>query len=167
MHDFPHKNIWNKDIPSKVSFVLWATALGSIPTQDVLRRKGFYMVNRCHLCMRSEETGDHLFLHCKFTSLVWSYFLIGFGENWVMPKTVVETLRAWNVIHGNDKERFVRKVIPSALWWVIWNKRNKRAFDGRASSEEKVIIELKAMIFYWGSLTNIFQDFHFEDLVVK
>ena len=37
---------------------------------------------------------DHLLLHCKFASTLWSEVLIMFGVQWVMPDTIVSLLFA-------------------------------------------------------------------------
>ena len=34
---------------------------------------------------------DHLLIHCKFASALWSEVLIMFGVQWVMPDTIVSS----------------------------------------------------------------------------
>ncbi|OVA07358.1 Leucine-rich repeat [Macleaya cordata] len=98
---------------------------------------------------KMEETGDHLLLHFQYTTYLWSYFLACFSENWIMPKTVMGMLHAWRGNQRNVREKLVRKVLLPAVWWVTWNERNKRKFDDRATCVERVIIKIKALIFYW------------------
>ncbi|OVA04249.1 Reverse transcriptase zinc-binding domain [Macleaya cordata] len=65
---FPVKLIWRKEIPSKVSIMVWAAMYNAIPTIDVLRRRGFQIVNRCWFCKKNEESISHLFLHCSMAT---------------------------------------------------------------------------------------------------
>jgi hypothetical protein len=43
---------------------------------------------------KSEESIDHLLLHCEVARDFWSYILILFGVEWVMPQTVLELLNS-------------------------------------------------------------------------
>ena len=51
----------------KSAFFTWEAARGRILTRDKLQRRGIFLVNRCFLCQKAEESVDHLLLHCSKT----------------------------------------------------------------------------------------------------
>ena len=61
---FPWNSIWGMKAPCQVSFFVWIVAWGKILTGDYLRRRGIPNVDWCCLCQCSEESVDHLLLHC-------------------------------------------------------------------------------------------------------
>jgi hypothetical protein len=72
------------------AFFTWMTALDKILMIDNLRRQGLTLVNWCCLCKKSEETVNHLLIHCEFTSELWHLVLSLFGFSWVMPGNILE-----------------------------------------------------------------------------
>ena len=91
---FPWQSIWCVKVPKRVSFFLWTATRGGILTIDNLVKKNLPLVNWCCLCRCDEETVDHLLLHCKFASALWSEVLIMFGVQWVMLDIIVSLLFA-------------------------------------------------------------------------
>ena len=65
---------------------------GKILTGNYLRRRGFTIVDWCCLCLCSEESVDHLLLHCGEVSRLWSFAFRSFGVSWVLPKRVSDLL---------------------------------------------------------------------------
>jgi hypothetical protein len=55
-------------------------------------REGFFFFFL--ISKKSEESIDHLLLHCEVARDFWSYILILFGVEWVMPQTVLELLNS-------------------------------------------------------------------------
>jgi len=53
------------------------------------------VIEWCCLCKKSRESIDHLLLHCEVARDLWSYILILFGVEWVIPRTVLELLKSW------------------------------------------------------------------------
>jgi hypothetical protein len=44
------------------------------------------------MCKKTEETVDHLLLHCDVASVVWNSLFSRFGVSWVMPRQVIDLL---------------------------------------------------------------------------
>ena len=95
---FPSKIIWNSCVQPKLSFFAWEASWGRVLTLDRLQKRGCALANRCFLCQTSEESIDHLLLHCEKTREVWMLFLSFFGVSWVFPFSVKETLLGWRAL---------------------------------------------------------------------
>jgi hypothetical protein len=69
------------------------------------------------MCKKSGESIDHLLLHCDVARDIWSYFLILFGVEWVMPRRVLDLLSS----RGNSLDRGqVKQIWKQGLLSVMW-----------------------------------------------
>ncbi|WMV57756.1 hypothetical protein MTR67_051141 [Solanum verrucosum] len=101
-------------------------------TLDNVMKRGITFCSRYFLCGETPETVNHLFLHCKYTQQLWRIFLSPKGISWTM------TLMSWEEegVHAKDRSRW--RIIPSAIWWAIWKKRNSRCFESIVNNVQKV-----------------------------
>ncbi|WMV58807.1 hypothetical protein MTR67_052192 [Solanum verrucosum] len=90
-------------IPTKVKCFTWLVIKRACLTQEVLQKKKRQLVPRCFLCMVTEETNKHLFLHCKYTAQLWNLFLNITGYSWAMPEHTSDLLSCWMKRGGNNK----------------------------------------------------------------
>lgn len=58
-------SIWKLKAPPRVVICGWLALKKRILTVDSLRRRGRIVVNGCPMCLREEESIDHLMLYCK------------------------------------------------------------------------------------------------------
>ena len=58
-------------IPPSYSFILWRIMHGKMPTDENLHRRGCVIVSICNLCLKTDESSDHLFLRCSFAKDLW------------------------------------------------------------------------------------------------
>ena len=65
--------------------VSWTTALCEILTLDNLWNMGVTILDWCYMCERSEESANHLLLHCPIALELWSMVWALFGLLWVVP----------------------------------------------------------------------------------
>ena len=71
---FHSGSIWKSSAPPKVAFFAWEVSWGKVLILDQLQRRGYFLANRCFLCLYEVETVDHL-LHCANSSSLESSFL--------------------------------------------------------------------------------------------
>ncbi|XP_058092679.1 uncharacterized protein LOC131239139 [Magnolia sinica] len=107
------KQIWKYSVPPKIIAFGWLVTKKRILTVDNLRKKGMCLVNICLSCMRSEESVDHLLLHCPFISSIWDEFHACFGVNWCFPDFVASLFHAW---HGAN----LVNSGPGCGEWPFW-----------------------------------------------
>ena len=93
-----------------------------------LKKRGRHLANRCPLCGKDEERLDHLLLHCPKVYNLWALIVTIFGVNWVLPRSINDTLVGWK---GPPSRKSLKKVWMSALLcllWTIWKERNGVVF---------------------------------------
>ena len=113
---FPFKLIWKSPIPHKIKVFAWLVALGRVNTCDVLQKKRpntMLYPSWCVLCKREEETVDHLFIQCSFTSRIWWKILHTFGLYWVVPGSCYGLLSGQGRIHYRKSGKDYLHPVPS------------------------------------------------------
>jgi hypothetical protein len=145
---FPWKSIWRVKAPPRVAFFMWTATWGRILTCDNLKRKGFVLASWCCMCKNTEETVDHLLIHCWFARQLWIFVFQSVGINWVLPHHVPEMLFGWWNWFGK-RSSGVWNLIPSCLMWTIWRERNKRTFENMETPLAKTIELFFVTLFDW------------------
>lgn len=74
--------VWSKEVPSKVDLFIWTIVLDNILTFTHLQSRGWNLANRCIMCLKVEESIDHLFFHCQVVSEIWVFFLSHLNISW-------------------------------------------------------------------------------------
>jgi hypothetical protein len=146
---FPWKNIWGVKALTRVAFFVWSAALDKILTHDNLRKRNVIVIEWCCLCKKSGESIDHLLLHCEVARDLWSYVLILFGVEWVMPRTVLELLNSWGAAIGCGHAKEAWRLAPLCLLWCIWRERNARLFDDVETSMVELRKRLLNTLYFW------------------
>ncbi|XP_026416531.1 uncharacterized protein LOC113311964 [Papaver somniferum] len=152
------QHLWKSYVPHKVSFILWDTFHNSLPTRDMLIRRGMEIESdRCLLYNTEMETVDHMFIHCSYSFEVWDYFIKAFKISWPLPGTLLQLFDAWktNVLSGRSKE--VRRIVHYAICWLLWKERSGRVFGARQRCASETIDHVKMLIVLWLSDTNTFK----------
>jgi hypothetical protein len=70
----PWKTIWHFPSVPKIDMFSWTLTHKSALTSENLKKKGWEGPSRCPLCKDVEETADHLFIECVYTTEVWTHF---------------------------------------------------------------------------------------------
>jgi len=129
---FPCQLIWRALAPVKVSFFVWEASRWKILAIDNLQRRGITLVNRCYVCKGDSETVDHLLLHCKVARVLWELAINCLGACWVASDSIRSHLLAWEGFFCRKvrKKNKAGWMLPHVIFWCIWRKRNRRAFEG-------------------------------------
>lgn len=121
--------VWLKQVPSKVSFLVWLIIRERILTREALQQKCFKLASRCEFCQQTGEDLNHLFISCPFTASIWGYFC--FGDRFVGRYRLSEL--PWvigTMLNLSRRGTMLWKFLPYAISWVCWNERNARVFEG-------------------------------------
>ncbi|GJX61979.1 RNA-directed DNA polymerase, eukaryota, reverse transcriptase zinc-binding domain protein [Tanacetum coccineum] len=125
------------------SFVLWMAIQERLQTQDriFLWNKDANM--RCHLCDKSMDSHDHLFVQCCYAIEVWDVvkmkgYINGLKQNW---KDTIESMAA---NHYKAIKSVVSWIVFRAVIYYLWQERNKRYISNEKKSTRvlsEVILE--------------------------
>lgn len=126
---FPTMIIWNSWASTKVSCFVWELMWKEILTLDILKRRGWTLVNKCFLCKGKEEFCDHILLHFSKANMLWQLVFSLSWVVWVLHTCVHATLLGWHNYSIGKKRRKAWNVAPLCLFWTICKERNKRAFE--------------------------------------
>jgi hypothetical protein len=66
-----YKLIWKAWATPKAKHHAWLALQNRLLTADRLQRRGWENCGLSPLCKQTEETNNHLFVHCRFTIRVW------------------------------------------------------------------------------------------------
>lgn len=172
---FPHKHVWSKAWPHKVSFFLWQCVLDRLPTLDNLQKRGYVLVtpsgnpriNVFCLCKQGAESNAHLFLTCSFTTQIWRYFCLESGRSVNLTGTTLDITKNWSTtcLSLRGKEVWIR--LYAAIFWVTWLERNNRTFNSKERKVEDIINDIKLKVFQWESYTPCMSGFSTTDVIVN
>ncbi|GJY50707.1 reverse transcriptase zinc-binding domain-containing protein [Tanacetum coccineum] len=130
--------VWFSNFIPRHAFILWLLVNERLPTQDRLSKWYPNKEMKCALCSTMQDSHQHLFFKCQYSSLVWEKAVtkvkISKGnDDW---KEVLECLKAlpcrkniWVV---------VKKMVLAATIYFLWQKRNIRQFQNEKRPWEEL-----------------------------
>ncbi|CAN1761072.1 hypothetical protein LINPERHAP1_LOCUS7778 [Linum perenne] len=156
--EFPAELIWSRCAPSKVQFFCWLVFKNSIATTDNLQRRGFLLPNHCVLCEKAAESVDHIFIHCAFTTQVWSKLSSTLSIHGPLPSSFKDLLLMWKYMNCAPHFAIVRDVLIHSVIWNIWLERNDRIFRDSIRTTQQVFIRIWLAIARWLHAFGKFSD---------
>ena len=147
--NFPWKKIWKYKMPPRVSFLVWTASWGKVLTLDNLRRRGFCLAGRCFMCKCDDETVEHLFVHCEVARALWLGVLGYVCVSWVLPRKVEDVLRSWHRKLRDKDSQLLWGLIPSCIFWCVWEERNGRCFQDTENPLVKLKEKMFTYLFFW------------------
>nr|KAJ0194141.1 hypothetical protein LSAT_V11C800435930 [Lactuca sativa] len=154
---------WGKTVPIKVSAFVWRANMGRIPSAIELNRRGLKLGSTyCSSCISGDECCDHLLVKCPYATMVRN--MIFQWCNIIRPQTgPVQTVgnpgdcpgptnpRGPNFLsyRGNGKSKVRLTAICYCLIWCLWRARNERIFKGMFIAPNRVVENIKSLVFLW------------------
>jgi hypothetical protein len=142
----PFSWIWKSKLWPKLKVFAWLLLVDRLNTRNMLKRRHFNIGNdySCPLCSSGvEETLEHLFFSCPFSTSCWSTLNITWNGDSAIIDKVIEAKE-------NFQEKLFFEVFVIAAWG-IWKERNNWIFKSinpsRASWKERVIADLQLLRF--------------------
>ena len=149
VENFPRKLILNNCIPTKINFFAWEVWYGKILTMEQLKKRRRHLASRCHLCGKAEESFDHLLLHCPKVYNIWAFIFTIFKVNWVLPRSIKDTLARWKDPSSRKSLRKVWMVAPLCLLWTICKERIGVDFEDMVLSTQRMKNSLMFALWLW------------------
>lgn len=109
---------------------------------DRIKNWGIYLPNRCYLCKSEEESLNHLFFNCCFTSTIWRSIL---GKvNLYANETSWEAWLTWisKTCKGKEPKAKIGRLAFCATIYILWRERNNRIHDGIEATSNSILQEV-------------------------
>ncbi|RHN79618.1 putative reverse transcriptase zinc-binding domain-containing protein [Medicago truncatula] len=144
--------IWNKEVPLKISLFAWRLLRDRLPTTDNLIKRHILLLN-AQLCVGGcGMMGDakHLFLSCDFFGKLWYGISHWLSCHIVFPEHVPDHLYQFGTLGGFSKNnRSAFHLIWLSCVWVIWLERNARVFHQTEASINQLLDKVKLQSYWW------------------
>jgi hypothetical protein len=110
----------------------------------------------------SEESVDHILLHCDVAYVIWITFFSRFGLSGVRSRHVVDMFTCWTT--SNTRSVATWKMVSTCLLWCLWREMNDKTFKDRERTlEENEFFFFKTLylwiVVYVSPLTISYSDF--------
>lgn len=114
--------VWMKHLIRDINMFFWLLFLNKILTIDNLCKRGFFIPNRCYLCLKEAKFVDHIFLHCDYTMEVWNQVLQRWDLCWVFPGMVRELVGQWRATTINYLLKTLWSIVFPHVAWGLWKE---------------------------------------------
>lgn len=139
---------WKVKVPFKIACFSWLLAKQIALIQDNLMKRGLQLGSRCSFCEWEAETINHLFLHWRETLKFRQMFINLRDTSWTMPRDIKEALACWSKNRNQLENRERWKIIPACIWWIIQLERNRRCFENKSCSIEKMKMSCMVLFYF-------------------
>nr|TKR98083.1 hypothetical protein D5086_0000206310 [Populus alba] len=122
--------IWFQGHIPRQAFILWIASMERLHTMDRLTSFGIISSSTCVLCGMHNETHDHLFFQCTYSSTLWGNISAKTLIAW--PSLTWNGLLLWaGSTLRNNKEfsHIIARLVLSTSVYFIWFERNNRIFN--------------------------------------
>ncbi|GKB14501.1 RNA-directed DNA polymerase, eukaryota [Tanacetum coccineum] len=134
---------WFSHCIPRHAFHLWLVMRRCLKTQDKLRSWDVDASTdlsqlRCSLCGSHQDSHEHLFFECTFSSQVWNSIRNLAGMEHV--PLILEDIVMWFNPMANNRsfKNVVGKLLFAASSYYIWIERNNRLFKNSRRSPEEI-----------------------------
>jgi len=137
------KKNWEGKWWPKATIFSWLASRGRILTWDNIQKRGMYGPSMCSLCIKENETQEHLLNKCPYARCLWEEIRVLFGKTKRDPDNIRNTLIQWG--KWNFQRKVARRIWNLAVGfviWSIWRERNRRIFRDKSCQESRIWDEI-------------------------
>ncbi|KAE8672566.1 G patch domain-containing protein TGH [Hibiscus syriacus] len=121
------KDVWSGLAPPRVETFLWQISHQKLAVRSELKRRGVVLESvLCPLCLKQEETVQHLFISCLVAGNLWNNYFKLWDISSVLPKDPPALLSSWSELR---EKSLIWNFIPGVVLWSIWKSRNSVVFE--------------------------------------
>jgi len=122
--------VWDLNIPGSGKVFGWRVLMDRMSSRMNLARRGINIqCNIGPLCMKEEETIQHLLMYCEVSQRVWDKCDRWVGLTTVRNNDIINHFRNFYAIGLSKKTNIVWKGMWLTIVWEIWKYRNKIIFS--------------------------------------
>ena len=113
-----------------MAFILWMAIKGRLQTQDRLMKWNNDTNMKCPLCKRVNDSHNHLFFECEFSSNVWEKLKDKMEIMW-MSNSWCDVIEQYaNDPCNNSIGSVLKRIGLATCVYHLWKERNARLFTG-------------------------------------
>jgi hypothetical protein len=125
--------IWKTKCVMKQKVFAWLLVRDRLNTRDMLcRRQCPIPDNKCVVCHQVQETRDHLFFDCRFSTKCWSILGIHWDRSLELSGRIERAASTW-------RGSFFLEYVKIGAW-NIWKQRNRKHFDSVTPSAQSWLV---------------------------
>lgn len=160
------KGVWFSQATPKYSFLVWVAIKNRLQTMDRILSWNSAANGVCVLCQEEEETCQHLFFSCKYSSKIWREMIGGilkeaYTTRWTEIIDIISRDR------GNPAETFIVRYAFQVLAHSIWRERNGRRHREQPNDEKTLAKMVDKMIRLKLLLVKGRGKKHFDEALMK
>ncbi|XP_057806191.1 uncharacterized protein LOC131021118 [Salvia miltiorrhiza] len=115
--------VWKAPTPHKAKVTAWRCLRNRLATCDNLRRINIQIgveERWCNACVSSEETTEHLFLHCPKAAAVWDQIYQWLDIKTANPRSILQHFISFIAAGKRKKDRRLLKALWMGTVWLFW-----------------------------------------------
>ncbi|XP_074314321.1 uncharacterized protein LOC141649534 [Silene latifolia] len=130
-----YQDVWDPWILPKHAFVGWLIHRVALNTRSKMFKLGLSVTASCVLCEMGEETHDHHFWECAYSSQV-----IAGLEQWLQLKLNSPSSSM------SKLQRRICRVVKMAVWYALWMQRNTARLELTLCRPEKLSQQIQNQV---------------------
>lgn len=146
--------VWFPAHVPKCSVISWLAILNRLYTEDRLVLFGMKSISCCSL-YPDNESHDHLFFNCSYSTRVWNAIINKLNETW-SPRTWANWIDLLSAVKGKSLRSTTIKLAFTVTVYYIWMERNLRKFQNITCSVavtvHKICLVMKSRLLFLGKL---------------
>ena len=135
-------------------------------TDDNLRKCGMCITSFCRMCMRSDETVSHLFLHCPFANVVWQWLANKFRIVLDAQDSFAYFFKRVFDVHFSSHVNDLWLAAVVAAIWGIWTQRNACKFEDTTPNFQRLCDAIEGWVRDATILSNGVMSITVQDLLI-
>lgn len=138
------RQVWFTDHIPKHAFFTWVNVRHRLATRDRMRQWGLDVPATCVICATSDESREHLFFQCPFSSSVWHHFITRVNLH---PRQSFDAILAWLARPSADHHiALICRLFYQVSMYYIWKERNARIHSTTTKTPTALISEIQHTI---------------------
>lgn len=130
--------VWHKASIPRHSTTTWLFILNRNPTFDRLLSWNVDVEPFCLLCGEGDESRNHLFFECSFSSVVWRFLLRRFRFS-SLPLLWSDILLWLPIAHPDAMVKLGILQVWQASIYELWKERNRRSHEGLTQPPARIM----------------------------
>ncbi|XP_019099608.1 PREDICTED: uncharacterized protein LOC109132451 [Camelina sativa] len=139
-----YEAVWFKGRIPRHAFIVWLNSRHRLHTRDRLRSWGLVVPPICLLCNTHDESCQHLFFDCVYSSEIWLYFTT---RAHVSPTVLFEDGITWLKNPCQDENTaLILRLACQASVYILWKERNSLIHTNTFITAPTRLLEVKSII---------------------